>query len=489
MPSISDLPAEIIIKISRSLTTQDLGNLRLASKRTEAATFLPFAREFFFKKQFMLTEPSLQTLIDIAEHPQLGPQLSHLVLGLDGFAENNPLSWNFNVEGTQDQVAELTTRHSAQICLLQSGEAREMLAHALQRLPGLQTIGIRDFCSNTRNRDRGAWRSYGSVAAQNATGLPMDMRAHAGPTATAVFPIVIRALASAQRTGVDLEVILRTTGEGLTDNAFALSSFTRHQTLPVVKSLRKLHLDVRLITPHTMSFHDGADSQDNHLDSWLLKSHLQSFLSQASSLEWLRLNMKHGWENPEKPRLLLSWIALPLSKPVPVPGHFVAALKRLDLGDVWASRALYWAVINKFKDTLEALSLWNTKITISAAQYEDRLDQWTQLFKQLAGLPHLKEVTLGRLRVFPDYPTLDCRRGPQLGLGAGGDGPETHYRGKGAADFLQQLANHAQLDWDPLKPRATHAGTMEDDEDDNDSDEGSSEFNASGDDDAMDEDA
>ncbi|KAL8378073.1 hypothetical protein RB595_008665 [Gaeumannomyces hyphopodioides] len=488
MPSISDMPAEIIIKISRSLTTQELGNLRLASKRTEAATFLPFAREFFFKKQFMFTEFSLQTLIDIAEHPQLGPQLSHLVLGLDRYTEhgsNGAVHFNHSVEL---QTAELITRRTAQKCLLDSGVARDMLAHAFQRLPGLQTVGIRDFCSNTRNRDRGTWHSYGSVTARDATGRPMEMRCHASPKATSAFPIVIQALASAQRTGVDLEVILRTPGEGVTDGAFVLHSFSRQQTLPVVKSLRKLHLDIQL-SHDTMSFHDGADNRDNELGSWLRTSHLQIFLSQASGLEWLRLNMRGG--DAQQARLLLNWIALPLSKPVPVPGHFVAPLKKLDLGNVYASRTLYWTVIKKFKDTLETLSLWNTGIIISSAHYEDRIDQWTQLFKQLAGLPHLKEVTFGRLRVSPDYPIVEARRVANLTLGAAGDEQEAHYRGEGVADFLQQMANRAQLDWDLLKPRAAYPAPMGDDEDeDNDSDEESSdEFNGSDGDDAMDEDA
>ncbi|KLU86909.1 hypothetical protein MAPG_05916 [Magnaporthiopsis poae ATCC 64411] len=470
MATISDMPAEIIIKISHSLTTKELGNLRLTNKRTEAATFQPFVREFFLKKQFMITEFSLQTLIDISEHPHIGPQLSHVVLGLDGYPEGYPVDVLDGGDPSTDQIDELTTRRSAQRCLMASGVARDMLAHAFRRLSGLKTVDIRDFSSNTRDRDRGAWRSYGSVAAQEATGMAMDMRFGVGPNSAIIFPLVIQALASAQRTGVGIEVVLRSRGEGLPDSAFALFSFNRDQTLAVVEGLRKLHIDLRLSTNDTIRTPDEASLKDKRTGPFLRTSHLQVFLSHASGLEWLRVNMRRG--DPHQSVLLLNWIALPRSMPPPVPGHFVAPLKQLDLGDVTARRSLYWNIIRKFKDTLEAVSIWNSSMEITVAHYEDRIDQWTQLFNQITGLPHIKEVTFGRLRVSPDYPTAGPPLGPYVCFGTTPVERETHYRGDNAPLFLQQLAARARMDWDVLKPLTHDAAAMDYDEDEEDEEDG-----------------
>lgn len=463
MAIISDMPAEIIIKISHSLTTKELGNLRLANKRTEAATFQPFVREFFLKKQFMITESSLQTLIDISEQPHIGPQLSHVVLGLDGYPDGYPAELPDDGHPSAGQIAELTMRRTAQRCLIAGGVARDMLAHAFRRLPALKTVDIRDFSSNTRDRDRGAWRSYGSATAQEATGLAMDMRYGVGPNSSVVFPLVIQALASAQRVGVGIEVILRSRGEGLTDSAFALSSFNRDQTLAVVKGLRKLHMDLRLSTNDAIHTPDEASLKDKRTGPFLRTSHLQVFLSHASGLEWLRVNMRRG--EPIQPRLLLNWIALPLSMPAPVSGHFVAPLKQLDIGDVTARRDLYWKVINKFKNTLEGVSIWNSSMEITAAHYEDRIDQWTQLFNQIAGLPHLKEVTFGRLRVSPDYASVGPPLGASVYLGTAPSERETHYRGESASLFLQQLATRMHMDWNILEPLSATVGYDEDEED------------------------
>ena len=69
------LPPELILRISNHLTTAELGYCRRACKQIEHNLFNSFAREFFTKRQFMIEEPSLETLVGIANHKSLAPFL------------------------------------------------------------------------------------------------------------------------------------------------------------------------------------------------------------------------------------------------------------------------------------------------------------------------------------------------------------------------------------------------------------------------------
>ncbi|EMR72374.1 putative f-box domain-containing protein [Eutypa lata UCREL1] len=76
------MPLEVLLHISSYLTTPEYGMLRRTSKHLEASFFKPFAREFFTKRQFMLTEFSLQALVDISKS-RFADYLSHLIIGLE----------------------------------------------------------------------------------------------------------------------------------------------------------------------------------------------------------------------------------------------------------------------------------------------------------------------------------------------------------------------------------------------------------------------
>lgn len=84
MPGLDSIPPEIIGNIvsSNILTTIDYGNLRLTCKHVETSLFDPWSREFFSKKQFMITEFSLQALVDISKS-RLSTRLNHVIFGLE----------------------------------------------------------------------------------------------------------------------------------------------------------------------------------------------------------------------------------------------------------------------------------------------------------------------------------------------------------------------------------------------------------------------
>ena len=88
------LPLELLLRITYHLTTPELGHVRLTCRQAEAALFRSFAREFFRRKRFMLTEFSLRALVDISKS-RLGQHLQFLEIGLEKMPD---------AEGMRDSV-------------------------------------------------------------------------------------------------------------------------------------------------------------------------------------------------------------------------------------------------------------------------------------------------------------------------------------------------------------------------------------------------
>lgn len=80
MANLMSLPLELLVYISSFVSTSDLAALRLTCKQTEKSLYEWFSEEFFVKKQFMLTQPSLQVLLDISRHVSLSKKLKHLII-------------------------------------------------------------------------------------------------------------------------------------------------------------------------------------------------------------------------------------------------------------------------------------------------------------------------------------------------------------------------------------------------------------------------
>ena len=76
------LPLEVLLNITRHLPTPDYCNVRLASKYFEEQLLNAFSKEYFTKRQFMITEFSLQALIDISKS-RFSSCLTHIILGLE----------------------------------------------------------------------------------------------------------------------------------------------------------------------------------------------------------------------------------------------------------------------------------------------------------------------------------------------------------------------------------------------------------------------
>lgn len=80
MSPLLAIPLELLVEISSYLTTPDFASLRLTCTTIERSLWDWFAEEFFAKKQFMITRPSLQALVDISHHDRLSKTLKHVII-------------------------------------------------------------------------------------------------------------------------------------------------------------------------------------------------------------------------------------------------------------------------------------------------------------------------------------------------------------------------------------------------------------------------
>jgi F-box associated protein len=84
MSPFNKLPLELLLRTTNHLSTTDICSFRLTCRAIEISLFNSFAREFFTKKQFMLTYSSLQVLVEISKS-RMGDCLQHVIIGLDHF--------------------------------------------------------------------------------------------------------------------------------------------------------------------------------------------------------------------------------------------------------------------------------------------------------------------------------------------------------------------------------------------------------------------
>lgn len=169
------IPLEVLLSITSNLPTPDYCSLRSTCKHVEAQLHNAFSREFFTKRQFMISEFSLQSFIDISKS-RYSTCLTHVIIGTERIPTPNLHRWatpdsdapNRRVHGYTDYCKQpshptniLALLNPLLVSLIHSGHDVEMLVEAFSNLPNLENVGLRDFYSRTRHRDypRNEWRS------------------------------------------------------------------------------------------------------------------------------------------------------------------------------------------------------------------------------------------------------------------------------------------------------------------------------------------
>lgn len=454
---LTKIPLEILLLITAYLPTRDLCSLRRTCKHVETSLSKTFFREFFTKKQFMLSEESLQALVDISNHPRLSQCLSHVIIGLDNYG-NGHQAFDF---GQVPCTRQFCAGRADQFTFLNTGQDREMLAQAFRNLPNLQTVGLRDFNSRGRVRDDCEWTSYGATTIFQETGLRLigDNRLHASDEqrrfATRAFSTILYALGQSGAKPHTFEVLLRQQRSGLSDYAFNIPKFFEPSVTPVLSNLKSLLLALDISSGPKMFTISDDESPDVTHYRYYTYYFLKRFLYRTPNLTHLRLNCQNA--QPPCAEGLLIWLNLPVRQvdsidsfsgpplflsPDPVA---LSQLRRLDLGMLSVSLHTLLDTIHKFKPTLRALSLWKVTLSPFNQRYhsDPRVNTWAEFFGQLSDLDYISVGYLSqRLR--------DKTQHVKFKLPAGQSGEMSitkEYSGYDMRHFPDNLVSDTVVDW------------------------------------------
>ncbi|KAM4066517.1 F-box domain-containing protein [Hirsutella rhossiliensis] len=471
------LPLEVLIRIAAGLTTPELCALRLTCRFVEELLYVTFTREFFTKKQFMMTDFSLQTLVDVSRS-RLGLNLRQLHIGLDRFPEGiqRPLA-------DDDRERKFKQRYSDYFTLWNTGAHRTMLAEALRNLANLDEVVLRDFNSAKRSRDgpTAEWTSYGSTTIFNETGVRLSQGAtgvwDSGlplQGCSQVFALLLHALGDAAVYPKGIQVMAHN-GSQLRDFAFNVPRFVEPSIAPVLDRLEKLHLSIDLSWRSSLSgwAHGAVVPSRPQSDTRLLRR----FLCRTPNLKDLRINEHHDY-NPALADFL-EWLAAPA--PVPdassavdddnPPPVAMSHLENLSLGLMNVAPRTLLHVIRKFAPRLQGLELWKMTLQRPLPPGSDPSDPprssfWVDFMNQLKQVPglDLRHFKAGMLKqTYAHRPKVYFVSFKKRGV-------TVEYTGPCWKDFFDEVTPLLEVKWPPM---VTPENDSSNDQDSEDGSEGS----------------
>ncbi|KAF2279989.1 uncharacterized protein EI97DRAFT_429746 [Westerdykella ornata] len=398
MANLTSIPLELLLKISSHLSTVDLGSLRRTCRTIERSLFDSFAKEFFSKRQFMLTRPSLQALVDISKHPNLSKELRHVIIGLEKYRGGLQPTFDFPDDSAYKKYQD---GFIDQTVFLDLGLARDFLSEAFKNLPNLETVGIRNYSARGRWREGpdALWRSYGAPTVYQETGknLPPDLGHNEGwDLHRLALTNLVYALGVASSKPPNLEIIFRGRDVYSPDNIFCFSRVLLDGMDATLKGFRSV-----ILPPLYLRDPGWLPSRWTRLAE---EPALVTFLARINNITHLRLNF-HSRAMHERIAGLLMWLALPapscesgtsgdsaqasLTNNVMRPVGF-PHLKRLDLGMLRVRGDHILRVIAKFAPTLQELNLWKIRLGEPNDPNSAKKNVWSIFFQSLSKLSGLK---------------------------------------------------------------------------------------------------
>ncbi|KAI1339535.1 hypothetical protein F5Y15DRAFT_75762 [Xylariaceae sp. FL0016] len=445
-PPLLRMPVEVLLHISSHLTTLDYGSLRRTCKHVENFLFRAFAKEFFSKRQFCLTDFSLQALLDISES-RLAPSLTHVIIHLERPAARGRLHGNPPSDPSKwERFAHEYYTHKA---LVDTGRDVELLKKAFSGLPNLETIGIRDFNSNKRTRDDTFWNSYGSQTFIDLTGRRLEKphsESHDGEETAYtchVFLTILRALGSIEACDSRpsrIEVIMR--GAPFSERALYMPPYLDPITSRALANLQTLFLD-RLQRPH---LEHSTFPQLCILPRFFLK---------AQGLQHLRLNFLK--EDRLYAEAVLGW----LSQDNGSLGSTFPNLQHLDLGMIAVGLNTLLGVYKRYKKTLRSISLHKVTLPVTFRD-DERFNTWSDLLSQMATLNlELSKMSIGWIKVGDHAVSFN-------------GGPFKEWSGRGMEYAAKDFMTAMSVDWPPERPAISvseSSSSIMEDEDESGSDD------------------
>ena len=132
---ILTLPLKIFEHIAELAQPEDLTALRLTCKEAAANSQRPFAKAFFTKRAFLLSdEESLRTLLTIAEHETFGRTMETVVICVDEVPSDDHTAMRLAAFGPQDDERESITK--ARLRTKQQWEDRRVILDQRKLMQG-----------------------------------------------------------------------------------------------------------------------------------------------------------------------------------------------------------------------------------------------------------------------------------------------------------------------------------------------------------------
>ncbi|KAK6863615.1 hypothetical protein PG995_000143 [Apiospora arundinis] len=398
-PCLLALPLELLLHISSYLDTPDCGSLRLACKQIENALHITFARDNFSKRQHMLTEFSLQTLLDISKS-RLGPFVKILFIGTDlyssdGLKHITHLHAHPNLHrGSAGAVrrSKFVAESSSQEALLNSGYDMHLLSTALGNL-SLDAIGVCDSYYSVRFPGNPVLApSYGATSIYRDTCIPSRHKSgieHAHFSSRCANKLLF---AAAESKIAPKWLQFSFSQDGLIDFAFHIPKFREKDLIRVLNGLEvlKLNLYGNIAVDTTRRCILPEDDPSEEIYTY----HLRCFLAHTSNIRSLSLDSPVSDDHHDH---FLEWLATPppASPPqytcspdmAPPPPVAFPRLRQLELGTLTITDDELLAIVVKFKRTLRSLSLQKVLLVDDADEVYNRQNpppnKWASFLQKL----------------------------------------------------------------------------------------------------------
>ncbi|KAI5461656.1 hypothetical protein BGZ63DRAFT_356284 [Mariannaea sp. PMI_226] len=472
---LQTIPLEVLLRITHFITTPELGNLRLTCRSIERSLDTTFLHEFFFRKQFMLSDDSLQALIDISKS-RLGPSLRQVYFGLEHYPDS-PRLYGIS-DGHYQRFGRLVARHAGMFTLWSTGHHREMLSEAFRNLKNLEHVVIRSFNSAGRLRDgpNAAWTSYGSTTASQELGYSVDQGTKSDwrsfdsghPFCNQVFAAVIAALGYAGAKPKGIEVMAKGRPQ-LKDYAFNIPPYLEPTVLPMISQLETLRFDL----DRTWTSGYGPENSIAVPEADFM---LRKFLFHATNVKHLRINsFNYDFITDSG---LFDWLASPttpivdpsLSEAQKLPGPSFPHLEEINLGRMKIDASRLLRVMSKFAPSLKDFELTNITfqrpLPVNHNGRNPKISFWSDFLKKLRDIPGLNLHHIG-LRFLQqswcDGNNDKCR------VSFNGE-PNMAYTGPDWKHFVGETIPRIEVDHskEDIRWNETHGQADVDDDDDDD---------------------